>query len=429
MRESRYLELKETVTGTFLKTVSAFANYGTGEILFGIADSGEIKGIKDPFSACLDIENRINDSIDPVPEYTLSINERTAVITLRISEGIHKPYLYRSKAYRRNDTATVPADILELTRLILEGKNSSFEELPSETEDLRFTVLERKLKYIIHIRDFSLDTLRTLELYSDEEGFNRAAELLSDTNGFSGIDIARFGENISIILDRETIGSCSILTMYDRAVSLYRKYYQYEKITGMNRELFSLIPEEAFREAVANALVHRTWDVNAHVNVAMFPDRIEITSPGGLPKGMRKSDFLNGGISIPGNRIIASVFFRLRMIEKFGTGVRRIKEAYSESRIKPSFHVHENSIRITLPVIEKETGLSRDEDSIYRILKGRLLSSSEICRKTGFGKTKTVSILNRLVREGYVYVHGKGRGTMYSVSSVDYIAGGSDREN
>ena len=117
------------------------------------------------------------------------------------------------------------------------------------------------------------------------------------------------------------------------------------------------------------------------------------------------------------------------MIKKFGTGVRRIKELYSESRIKPSFHVHENSIRITLPVIENETGLSRDEDSIYRILKGRLLSSSEICRKTGFGKTKTVSILNRLVRKGYVYVHGRGRGTMYSVSSADYFAGGSDREN
>ena len=81
MRESRTLEYKESITNTFLKTVSAFANYGSGEIIFGIADDGRMIGIPDPKAACLDIENRINDSIDPVPEYTLSINEKTSVIT------------------------------------------------------------------------------------------------------------------------------------------------------------------------------------------------------------------------------------------------------------------------------------------------------------------------------------------------------------
>ena len=81
MRESRTLEYKESITNTFLKTVSAFANYGSGEIIFGIADDGRIIGIPDLKAASLDIENRINDSIDPVPEYTLSINEKTSVIT------------------------------------------------------------------------------------------------------------------------------------------------------------------------------------------------------------------------------------------------------------------------------------------------------------------------------------------------------------
>ena len=100
MRESKHLEYKETVTNTFLKTVSAFANYGTGDIIFGIADDGTVKGVEHPQRACLDIENRINDSIDPVPEYTLKINEQTSVITLTVTEGLHKPYLYKSKAYR-----------------------------------------------------------------------------------------------------------------------------------------------------------------------------------------------------------------------------------------------------------------------------------------------------------------------------------------
>jgi len=120
MKESRSIEFKETLTNTFLKTVSAYANYGTGQILFGITDEGTNKGVENPEQACLDIENRINDSLDPVPEYVLAINEKTSVITLKVFEGLHKPYLYKAKAYRRNDSATVAVDRLSLTRLILE---------------------------------------------------------------------------------------------------------------------------------------------------------------------------------------------------------------------------------------------------------------------------------------------------------------------
>ena len=414
MRESRTLEYKESVTNTFLKTVSAYANYGTGEIKFGIADDGTIKGILDPYKTCLDIENRINDSIDPIPEYTLSIDKRTSVITLTVMEGIHKPYLYKSKAYRRNDTATIAADRLELSRLVLEGQNSSYEELPASDQTLQFDYLKEKLTDILHIEVFSLDTLKTLELYDDRNGYNKAGELLADLNGFNGIDIVRFGDSISIILDRETFDRRSLLLQYNQALEVYRKYYQYEQIKGSTRETIISIPEEAFREAIANALVHRTWDVNANINVAMFPDRIEITSPGGLPKGVSEDDFLKGGISILRNRIIASVFFRLHLIERFGTGIRRINESYHASKVKPIFNTTDNTIRIVLPVIQYNHNLTPDEDKVYSMLKGRLLSRSAVSEGTGFGKSKTVSILNKLVQSGNIKIHGSGRGTRYS---------------
>ena len=414
MRESKYLEYKEIVSNTFLKTVSAYANYGTGEILFGIADNGTIKGIADPEKTCLDIENRINDSIDPVPEYTLSIDEKTSVITLRIVEGIHKPYLYKAKAYRRNDSATIQVDHLELSRLVLEGQNISFEELPASEQQLDFDQLKKKLVEVLHIESFSLDTLKTLELYEDGIGYNKAGELLSDINKCYGIDIVRFGETISIILDRETLEHRSLLILYDQAMEIYRKYYQYEQIKGDTREKVILIPEEAFREAIANALVHRMWDVDAHIHVAMFPDKIEITSPGGLPNGVSEADFLRGGLSILRNRIVAGIFFRLHLIERFGTGIRRINESYNDSKIKPIFETTENTIRIILPVMQINTNLTSDEDKVYSILKGRLLSSSAISEKSGFGKSKTVSILNKLVKDGFIRIHGTGRGTKYS---------------
>ena len=128
MRETRMIEFKEMITNTFLKTVSAFSNYDGGVILFGIDDNGKVKGLQDVRQSCIDIENRINDSISPQPDYTLEIqNDNT--IKLSVKGGRQKPYLYKSKAYKRNDTATIEVDTLEFSRLILEGKNTRFEEL------------------------------------------------------------------------------------------------------------------------------------------------------------------------------------------------------------------------------------------------------------------------------------------------------------
>ena len=114
MKETRTMEFKETVTNTFLKTVSAFSNYNGGMILFGVDDNGVAKGLPDEKQSCLDIENKINDSIYPQPDYTLEV-QQDHIIKLVVKSGVHKPYLYKSKAYKRNDTATIEVDTLELS--------------------------------------------------------------------------------------------------------------------------------------------------------------------------------------------------------------------------------------------------------------------------------------------------------------------------
>ena len=211
MRETRILEFKETITNTFLKTVSAFSNYEGGTIYFGIDDEGKIKGLPDVKQACLDIENKINDSISPQPNYMLEIQNNNRTIKLTVQSGLQKPYLYKSKAYKRNDTATIEVDTLELSRLILEGKNIRFEELPCEDQDLSFEILQHKLKECIQIEIFNRDTLKTLNLYSDGNGYNNAAGLLADRNHFPGIDVVKFGENISVIQKRAIFENISIL--------------------------------------------------------------------------------------------------------------------------------------------------------------------------------------------------------------------------
>ena len=145
MRETRTIEFKETITNTFLKTVSAFSNYDGGTIFFGIDDDGNVKGLPDVKQSCLDIENKINDSISPQPNYTLETQNNDQTIKLTVKSGVQKPYLYKSKAYKRNDTATIEVDTLEFSRLILEVKNIRFEELPCKEQKLSFEVLHHKL--------------------------------------------------------------------------------------------------------------------------------------------------------------------------------------------------------------------------------------------------------------------------------------------
>ena len=415
MKETKKLEFKSDITNTFLKTVSAFANYEGGQIRFGVADDGEVIGLKNPVQSCLDIENKINDTIRPQPQYELVVQESDKTVILTVEAGRNKPYTYKSKAYRRNDTATIEVDELELTRLILQGKNINYEELPADNQELSFKILEKRAKQEIGIKSLNKDVLKTLNLYSDSDGYKQAAALLADENEFPGIDIARFGESISIILKRVTFEHESVLEELEKAVRIYRDYYQYEEIQGIERKKVEKIPEKAFRETIANALIHRTWDVNAHIRVMMFDDRIEISSPGGLPTGISEEEYLKGNVSILRNPILGNVFYRLHIVEILGTGIVRIQEAYKYSDKKPVFEIFDNSINAILPVIGN-ADLTEDEKVVYELLSKTMPKSiSEITDMTPFGKSKVTTLLKSLARKNYVSVTGNGRGTKYKL--------------
>lgn len=415
MKENRYLEFKSEITNTFLKTVSAFANFGDGRILFGVGDNGDSIGFADPQKVCLDIENKINDSISPKPDFNLSVNDDNTVC-LEVSKGRYTPYLYKGKAYRRSDTATIETDQGELRKLAIEGANLSFEELSYGNNLLTFEALETKMKKTMGIKALSEDVLRTLGFFTEDGEYNNAAAIFSDVNNFYGTDIARFGNSISEIMERETVSRVSVLEQYDKAVSYFKRYYQYEEISGIERKTVELIPEAAYREAVANALIHREWDINSHIRIAMFKDRIEINSPGGLPKGITRGEYLSDGISYLRNPILGNVFFRMHYIEMFGTGISRILELYRDAAVKPQFNITENVISVILPVLKTTYDVTEDEAKIISVLKGAYqLSSSEISKASGFSRAKTIRLLNMLTEKNFVKCTGKGRGTKYQL--------------
>lgn len=416
MREGKTLEYKENInSNTFMKTISAYANYGDGKIIFGITDNGKVVGITDPVSACLNLENKINDAIHPVPEYSLDI-QKDSTISLTVFEGQYKPYLYKGKAYKRNDSSTVEVERLEYNRLILEGRNMSFEESVSKQQDLSFHELEQEFIKVMKIHELNIDILKTLDLYSDKNGFNNAAALLADKNTFKGIDIIRFGNNIDEIMERRTIEGVSILIQLKECIRMFQTYYQYEKIQDAQRKKIDKIPEKAFREAIANALVHRTWDINASIKVSMYSDKIEISSPGGLPTGLSEEEYLNGQISIFRNPILGNVFFRLKYIEKFGTGIMRINYAYKNALENPQYEIYENSIKVILPVITDGSNLTKPEQEIVSLLrKNEKMSRLEIEKTIGLEKDKTIRVINSLLKKNIIHKEGLGRGTKYRI--------------
>lgn len=420
--ENATLELKAQETKTFQKTVSAYANYAEGKIVFGVGKDGTIVGIQDPESFRLQIENNINDTIDPRPKFDLNTIEIEGkkLVELTVYKGMHTPYTYHGAAYKRSDTSTVPVDAYELQQLSLEGINIGYDQLPATETDLSFTVLESMLKEKTGLKHISNDILRNLGLIRDNK-YTRAAQLLSDENQIdqSATSIVRFGKTISVFLDRKSISKKSLLTQYNEAMTMFDKWYApYDQVVGFERVQRDQIPREAFREGVANALVHRRFDLNSAVQIAMYDDRVEITSPGGLPLGITETVYLYGQVSQLRNITIAEVFHRLGLIEKFGTGIFRIREEYSPYATQPKFTLTENYIRVILPVIDYEAMIKEPNlvDLVLRMLSQQSpLSRSQLEEMTGYKRSWLHKTLKSLVDQGMLETIGGGPHTKYQI--------------
>lgn len=238
---------------------------------------------------------------------------------------------------------------------------------------------------------------------------------MADENGYLGIDIIRYGRSINGLMDRNTDDRVSIFKMYHNAVAFYNKYYTYEEIEGSQRVKKELIPSLAYREVLANVLVHRLWDINSRIRISMFEDRIEVTSPGGLPAGIDEEEYLNGQISFLRNPIIGNIFFRLDYIEMFGSGIKRIKDAYQDSLSKPKFKIYNNSITVILPILIDNVEVTYDEQIVLNIMSSQKLSRAQVEKRTNFNKAKTVRLLNSLINKGLILKSGSGPNTKYNL--------------
>ncbi len=434
--ENKYIEIKEKYSKTLLKTVSAFANYHDGRIIIGITDKGNIAGVENIRKLRHDIENSINDNIRPRPYYEMeTIRYNNAkVLVIKVFRGDHTPYVYNKKAYQRFDTSTIEADKVQYDELVLLGKNLSYEELVYGSIKLKFDLLENHLKESLDIRDIDVNLLKSLELYKNGS-FNNAAALMADKNRYDeiGLDLICYEDNNMLeIKDRIQIQGISIIEHYERSMAFYQKHINKRDIIKSEKRItYEEIPLVAYREAVTNAIIHRDYSKIGHNRIEFFKDRVEIVSIGALPVGISEEEYINGNFTHARNRIIMDIFLRIGLIEKLGTGIRRIKSIYSNFYEKPIFDVMKNSIKVTLPKIEsirnRETSyyssknLNTEEDKLLNYIKScGVINRIDAEKYMNIKKTKATTLLNGLLDKKLIYKKGVGRNTEY-VAIVDKV--------
>ena len=415
-RETKNIEYKQTLTQSYLKTVSAFANYGGGKIYFGISDQGETVGLDDPVKAALNMENQINDNIRPHPDFEIEVREDNTVI-LSVKKGKDTPYCYRGKAYKRNDSSTIEVTPFEYKNLVLKGKNMTFDELPAEEANLTFTTFEQIFYERSGIPTRFPDTWITLGLYNVESVYNNAALLLSDQNSFPGIDVVFYGENRNIIRRRERLENKSVIDLIEDCIHLFESEYTYETVDRLYRIVKERISVQCFREAITNAVVHREWQISSFIKAEFFPDHVTITSPGGLPDGFGPEDYLSDShISLPRNTLLAMVFLRLGLIESLGSGIPQIRAVYASSFLKPEFRITDNMISVTLPELDAVPELTEEQSQIYHLIRqSGSISPSELQTLTGMTKSMIQRTLKTLLDLNIVFKTGKVRSVRYKI--------------
>ena len=430
MTEGITTEFKREYTDEIKKTVIAFANTRGGEVLIGVEDDGTVIGVADVDGTMLKVTNALRDSIKPDITMFLLCEKREMggkdVVAVIVQKGIACPYYLAAKGLRpegvfvRQGASTVPATGSVILKMIKETDGDEYEAARSLNQELTFQDAERFFAEE-HI-PFGQEQKRTLGLVSEDGVFTNLGLLLSDQCTHTAKLAVFQGSSKTVFKDRTEFSGSLFRQMEDIYAYIDRFNRIRAEFPGLKRVDTRDYPPEAVREAMLNAIVHRDYSYSASTFISIFDDRIEFVTLGGLPKGIAMSDVMMG-VSVPRNRRLANIFYRLHLIEAFGTGMLKIKECYAGCSCQPAVEASENAFKIMLPNVNyeaettsRENSLSEKEQRILEFISAKQpVSRAEIEAATGLSQSVTVRTLKKLLELGAIQKRGKGKNTVYSI--------------
>ncbi|CDD35842.1 putative transcriptional regulator [Roseburia sp. CAG:309] len=436
--ESEFVELKEIVVEDVKKEIIAFANCDGGKLYIGIQDDGQIIGVEDADAVALQISNMVRDAIKP--DLTMFLHYETLkengeeVVCVNVQRGTERPYYIAKKGMRpegvyvRQGYSSVPATDTAIRRMIKETDGDHFEDMRSLNQDLTFEAAKRE--FSSRQMEFGVQQMRTLKLMDKEGIYSNLALLLSDQCVHT-IKVAVFqGTDQNVFKDRREFTG-SILQQMNEVYDYIDIHNQtHATIEKLLRVEIRDYPEIAVREALLNLIVHREYSFHASGLISIFDNRLEFVSVGGLVPGVELEDVMVG-ISVCRNEELADVFYRLHLIEAYGTGLTKIMNAYKNTDKKPVIETTRNTFKIILPNIN--TGYEKKENEEIEIEEIRILNGTErrvleyakryqaitkkdVANLLGVSESTALRKIKKLVKDKLLTQCGKARSTYYTLT-------------
>lgn len=441
MRESEKIEFKEIFIDEIKKEAVAFANSQGGVIYVGIRDDGEVIGIDNSDEIMQKAANMLRDAIHPditmFVHYRIENMEGKEVLAIEIQSGTDKPYyIYKnglkpSGVYIRQGSSSVPASESAIRQMIKDTDGDVFEQMRSLDQELTFSETEER--FLEKEIDFGGSQRQTLELVSLDGQYTNLGLLLSDQCPFTVKCAVFSGKDQSAFQDRKEF-SGSLLKQLDEVYAFIDRHNNLSaSFSGLYRNDTRDYPESAIREALLNSFVHRDYSYSASILISIYEDRIEFVSIGGLIDGIGLDDVL-AGLSICRNRQLADIFYRLDLIEAYGTGLPKIVNAYLGSSVRPEFLTTQNTFKTILPnrnkkkqadVLKERTFLdhiqtSRKQESPEQRIADYLaehgsIKRSEVEKLLGVSQATSGRLLKRMMEDGKLYRSGNGKMARYEL--------------
>ena len=429
--ESMNVELKEILTSELKKEVVAFANTCDGIIYIGVNDKGEVIGVENSDDVIERAGASIRNAIKPDVSMYVTLNveqvENKNIVTIRVQRGVSRPYYIAEKGlkpsgvYIRQGNSSVPASEDYIRQMIKETDGDSFEKLRSLNQELTFNYADMIFKNA----DISFGDIqkKTLGIIGEDNLYTNLGLLLSDQCVHT-LKIAIFeGKEKGIFKDRKEFKG-SLLKQITEAfeyIDLLNKTQA--TFEGLIRKDERDYPVEAIREALLNAVVHREYSFGSSTLVNIYEDRIEFLSLGGIISGLSLEAVMLG-VSQSRNEKLADVFYRLHLIEAYGTGIQKILLNYKNYNLKPVFKAETGAFQVILPNIhyQSETeeniekqplGLDDEYKKIINFLEQGTKSRKEIQEYIELSQSKIITMLRELLSLGLIVKIGNGKNTKY----------------
>lgn len=428
MKENATLEFKSAFVNDLNKEVIAFANTNGGEIYVGLNDDGSpcgLKNINDVELQCVNhIANTIKPDVTTFVKYEKIVIDSKNVLKIVVNKGSMSPYYIAGKGIRpegvyvRMGTASVPASETAIIKMIKETTGEAYEETRSLNQNLTFIQAEQE--FLNAGISFGEAQKKSLGLIGRDDCYTNLGLLLSDQCEHKIKFAVYDGLQKQVFKDRhEFVGS--LFRQFEDLTRMLDSYNRLSspKIEKMKRDDQRDYPVEAIRESLLNAIVHRDYGLGGYTLISVFDDRIEIVSLGGLLRGVEMKDIMMG-VSYLRNKKLAEIFYRLHLIEAYGTGIDKIKDCYKGHAKQPIFECSPNAFKVVLPKLETtespEGAVNDRDDEIIALIKQKgEIVRGDVENLLNVSQATAARILKGMVECGKIKRSGIARSVKYTL--------------